>query len=179
MIIEKKKTKISLLIILIVTTIMLATFYSLSRYKTTGAGSSTGRVAQHILGIEKDNTINLPMQNIKPGSSQDYYFEITNEENEKKNEVTLEYTIELENKANLPLEFTMYRYNEKTTEYEEIKLSANITEKIRMEVNEEKNHKYKIEIKWKENTEKATYDSYKYSKTLDYIKIIVNAEQVD
>lgn len=176
---KQKITVLSILLTLTIIAIILATFFTLSKYKTTVTGIGSGRVAQYILGIEKDNTINLPMQNIKPGSSQEYYFEITNEENEKKNEVTLEYTIELENKANLPLEFTMYRYNEKTTEYEEIKLSANITEKIRMEVNEKKNHKYKIEIKWKENTEKATYDSYKYSKTLDYIKIIVNAEQVD
>lgn len=169
----------SLAIIITIITIVLFTSFSLSKYKTTSTGSSGGRVAQYVLKINEDSTVNIPITDIKPNSSQEYYFEIINEENGKKNEVTLEYTIELENIANLPLEFTMYKYNEETKQYEEIKLNANITDKIKMMADESKNHKYKIEIKWKDNNGEATYDSYKYSKTLDYIKIIVNAKQVD
>ena len=48
-----------------------------------------------------------------------------------------------------------------------------------MNVNEINNHKYKLEIKWKNNTSDSNYDSYKFSKTIDYIKLIVNATQKD
>ena len=101
------------------------------------------------------------------------------EENETKNEITLKYTIELENIANLPLEFKLYKYNEYTTEYDELKLNSNTTDDININASDKINHKYKLEIKWKENTENLNYDSYKYSKTIDYIKLVVNAVQAD
>ena len=54
-----------------------------------------------------------------------------------------------------------------------------ILKQIANKADETINHKYKLDIKWKENTQSAEYDSYKYSKTIDYIKLIVNAVQVD
>ena len=168
-----------LLIVFTFITTIIVIFFSLSRYKSTVAGSSIGRVAQYVLGIQTDNELNVPINKIKPNNSQDFYFEITNEENNSKNEVTLKYTIELENKANLPLDFILYKYDESTSKYKEIKLSANITEEFEMNVKNEANHKYKVNVKWKDNTTNSSYDSYKYSKTIDYLKIIVNAVQVD
>lgn len=172
-----KKPKILVIVTLITT--MLVTFISLSRYESTIAGKSEGRIATYILGISTNNIINVPISPVTPNNSQEFYFELTNkDENEKKNEVTLQYTIQLENMANLPLDFLLYKFNETTTEYDKIQLNANITDNIKY-ITEETNHKYKLEIKWKENTQNTTYDSYKYSKTLDYIKIRVNAVQVD
>ena len=91
----------------------------------------------------------------------------------------LKYTIELENMANLPLELKLYKYNESSSTYGEVQLNANVSTEEVMKANEQIDNRYKLEIKWKENTQNAEYDSYKYSKTIDYIKIIVNAVQVD
>lgn len=169
-----------LLIFFTFITMLIVTFLSLSKYRSTIAGSSTGRVAKYVLGISKNNIINIPIEPVEPNNSQEFYFEISNEtENKKKNEVTLKYNIELENMANLPLEFKLYKYNEDSTEYDELRLNSNVTDNINISASDKINHKYKLELKWKKNTENSNYDSYKYSKTIDYIKIIVNAAQVD
>lgn len=174
-----KKPKILIIVTLITT--MFVTFISLSRYESTIEGKSEGRIATYILGISTNNIINIPISPVIPNNSQEFYFELTNKDvNENKNEVTLQYTIQLENMANLPLDFSLYKFNEATiAEYDKIELNANITDNIMYNVTEDTNHKYKLEIKWKENTQNTTYDSYKYSKTIDYIKVIVNAVQVD
>ncbi len=170
--------KKKILLAITVVTIILAAYFSLAKYNGATAGSSEGRVAKYALGITTDNVINVPITPATPNNSQEFYFELTNKE-EKKNEVTLKYTIELENMANLPLEFKLYKYNENTTEYDEIQLNTNVSEEIVMKADERINHKYKLDTKWKENTQSTEYDSYKYSKTIDYIKLIVNAVQVD
>ena len=170
--------KKKILLAITVVTIILAAYFSLAKYNGATAGSSEGRVAKYALGITTDNVINVPITPATPNNSQEFYFELTNKE-EKKNEVTLKYTIELENMANLPLEFKLYKYNESNTSYEALSLNANVSEEREMKADETINHKYKLDIKWKENTQSAEYDSYKYSKTIDYIKLIVNAVQVD
>ena len=172
--------KKKILIITAVVTIIIATYISYAKYTTSAAGNSGGRVAKYTLEMATNNIINVPITPVTPNNSQEFYFELTNkEENQRKNEVTLKYTIEIENMANLPLEFKLYKYNENSTEYEELKLNANVSENVTMKADEEENHKYKLEIKWKENTQSTEYNSYKYSKTMDYIKLIVNAVQVD
>ena len=165
-----------LLIFFTFITMLIVTFISLSKYRSTIAGSSTGRVAKYVLGISTNNIISIPVAPVEPNNIQEFYFELNNEE---ENEVTLKYNIELENMANLPLEFKLYKYNENSTEYDELKLNSNVTDDISISASDKINHKYKLEIKWKENTENSNYDSYKYSKTIDYIKIVVNAVQVD
>lgn len=164
-----------LLIVVTFITTLIVMCFSLAKYKSTVAGDSVGRAAKYVLGILNDSEINVPINGIKPNSSQDFYFEITN----NKNEVTLKYTIELENMANLPLDFILYRYDENTYEYKEIKLNANVTEEFEMNAKDRINHKYKVKVKWKDNTMNLSFDSYKYSKTIDYLKIIVSAIQVD
>lgn len=168
-----------LLIVFTFITTIIVIFFSLSKYKSTIAGSSIGRVAQYVLGIQTNNEMNVPINEMKPNSSQEFFFDIINEENNSKNEVTLNYTIELENKANLPLDFILYRYDENSSEYKEINLNANTTEEFEMDTKNKIDHKYKVKVKWKDNTTNLNYDSYKYSKTIDYLKISVNAIQVD
>lgn len=172
--------KKKILLAITILTIVLAAYISFAKYKNVATGSSEGRVAKYALGITTNNIINVPITPATPNNRQDFYFELTNkDENNKKNEVTLKYTIELENKANLPLEFKLYKYDENNAEYSEVQLNANVSKEEAMRADETINHKYKLEIKWKENTQNAEYDSYKYSKTIDYIKVIVNAVQVD
>ena len=172
--------KKKILLAIAVVTIILAAYYSSAKYKTETVGNSEGRVAACVLGITTDNIIDIPITPVAPDNSQEFFFEIINQdENKKKNEVTLKYTIELENMANLPLEFKLYKYNESSSTYGEVQLNANVSTEEVMKANEQIDNRYKLEIKWKENTQNAEYDSYKYSKTIDYIKIIVNAVQVD
>ena len=119
--------KKKILLAITVVTIILATYFSFAKYNGSAVGSSEGRVAKYALGITTDNVINVPITPVTPSNSQEFYFELTNkDENNKKNEVTLKYTIELENMANLPLEFKLYKYNENTTEYDEMQLNANV-----------------------------------------------------
>ena len=149
---QKRIKSPKLLIFFTFITMLIVTFLSLSKYKSTIAGSSTGRVAKYVLGISTNNIISIPVSPVEPNNSQEFYFELSNEEeNEKQNEVTLKYNIELENMANLPLEFKLYKYNENSAEYNELKLNSNVTDSININASDKINHKYKLEIKWKEN----------------------------
>lgn len=180
----KKNNKIikvpNILLNLAFISMLIVMTISVSKYKTTAIGNSETRVAKYVLGISSDSSINIPLKSALPNSSQELYFVLTNEdEKSNKNEVSLKYTIELENSANLPLEFKLYKYNETATEYEEIKLNSNVSDEFYINAGEKINNKYKTEIKWKENTQNIEYDSYKYSKTIDYVKITVNVVQMD
>lgn len=169
----------TLIFITIITSIIVVAF-SMSRYQSTFAEEDNGSVAMSILDIQASDILTLKMNPNSPNCSQEFNFEVSNENGDgEKNEVSLLYTIEIENVANLPLNFTIYKFNEETKEYEVINMTSNITEQFEMNVNEINNHKYKLKIDWKTNTENVAYDSYKYSKTMDYVKIIVNAIQKD
>lgn len=166
-----KKNRILLLIVLISTVIV--TMVSFSKYKTAVATSDSTRTAVPIITMNSE-PLNL---SINPAENeQSYVFEIANYSGNKESEVSMEYSIRINNSKNLPLIFELYDYNEETkTEIGENLLSAdNVTSNISMLVGTKQSNKYILKIKWQEDER-----DYKYNKEIDYVQINVNSRQMD
>ncbi len=166
-----------LMVVLVIITTSIVLIFSLSKYKSTVASENSAKVAAFVLELQSDSILDIPIEPIAPNSKQEILFEVSNQKDQKQSEITMQYTVEISSMANLPLSFKLYRYNESTKQYEQVKLTANTTDQIKYGFSEQVNHKYKLEINW--NTNAENYNSYEYSKTIDKIKIAVNAIQVD
>lgn len=167
----KKGNIILVLIILIailVLIISLATSYA--RYEQKYTATNTTQVAVPIIKLLDTETITLKIN--PKNSEKTYRFNVSNIENEKKSEVSMQYTIQITTLENLPLEFELYKWeNEQVTTTN--LLTNNITENIQMRLGSPA-HEYQLKIKWKDNN-----NDYKYAKVVDYIQIRVHSEQID
>ena len=72
---NKKRIKSpKILIFFTFVTMLIVTFLSLARYKSTVASGSTGRVAKYVLGISTNNIISVPITPVAPNNSQEFLF---------------------------------------------------------------------------------------------------------
>lgn len=169
---NKKNRKLFLLAII---TTIIVTAWSISKYKATTATSDATRTAMPVINLNESNTdLNFeinPVNNI-----QNYVFEVTNYSGNNESEVSMEYNIKLSNSKNLPLNYSIYKYNKETKkeEGENLLLENNITERFCMQVGSKQTDTYILKIEWKEGE-----NSYLYSKEIDYIQISVNSRQID
>ena len=140
---DKNRISLKILIFLsIITTIIVASL-SLSKFESSVATEDGTRVAYPIINLATETeVISVPISPVIGENT--YTFSISNKEEEKQSEVSIEYTIQIESLENLPLEFELYTYD------------------------------YQLKFKWREDE-----TSYKYSKTIDYIQLIVNSYQKD
>lgn len=169
---KNRKLKIeNLLLLCIITTIAITTL-TLSRYETTVAGNDSTRVAIPIINLSS-NVLNVTVSPINP--MQEYIFSVSNTEETKSSEVSMEYTIKVNSFGNLPLEFELYTFNNNTEGIENLFEGNGTTTSssiIRIEDNQVRT--YKLKIKWKENNK-----DYKLSNTIDYVQVILDSKQVD
>lgn len=168
----KSGNKLKNLIMLCIFTTIIVTTLTLSRYKSSIAGSSSAKVATPVINISAENPV-IDV-NINPMQSENIYeFSVSNIENEQKSEVSMEYTIQIESLRNLPLYYELYRIEDENETTDLFEKNGDITEKIEMNLEESK-HTYKLKIKWQEDEQ-----SYLYAQTIDYIQIILNSNQMD
>lgn len=166
-----KKNRI-LMLIVIVSTIIVTTV-SISKYKSTVASSDTAKTAVPIITVNAD-PVNI---NINPASNeQNYIFEVANYNGDKESEVSMEYSIKINNSKNLPLTFELYNYDEnRKAEIGSNLLSQdNITGNVSMLVGGKQSNKYMLKIKWQEDKR-----DYTYSKEIDYVQIGINSRQMN
>ena len=149
-------------------TIISATL-SISGYKTVSSSTDNAREAIPVINISS-NLLNIAIEINPLKEIPDYVFEVSNYDEQKESEVSMEYNLQIKTSNSLPLEFEIYNY------YDDNKtnlLVNNSTNKIKMDVGQE-NNKYGLKIKWKENQK-----NYLYSQEIDYIQLILNSEQID
>ncbi|MBR1802456.1 MAG: hypothetical protein IJ777_00540 [Clostridia bacterium] len=169
---KAKKLSVSKLILFSIITTMIVTVLTSSRYESSTASSDNAKVAVPVINLSS-NTLDL---SINPNTDEkEYVFKVTNTEDEKQTEVTMEYAIQIKSLGNLPLEFELYQYEDGVLGNTNL-LSGNgsITNFIKMGLNEKIEHTYMLKIKWRQ-TEK----SYQYNKTIDYVQVVLDSKQVD
>ncbi len=172
-----KKINLRTLVCITIITVIISTFFSLASYHSALSGSGKGQVASVALSIDNETTLNLPIGPLDSDSEQSFEFEIFNKSDKRKNEVTMKYYIEIINDyANLPLNFSIYQLNE-NNQYELLSLNSNKTQEFYLGYSEDKGDKYKLIIRWNKDAE--NYNDYKFSKSMDLIKVKVVSEQVD
>ena len=157
-----------LLLLCIITSIILVSV-SISKYKNVMSVSDSVQVAVPIINLE-ENVLDV---RINPTDTEkDYVFKVSNKEEDKKSEVSMQYTLEIKNTNNLPLKFELYNYANGAIVGENL-LSNNKTQIIPLKLNDEEQG-YQLKIKWNQENK-----NYQYAKVIDYVQIVLNSSQID
>ena len=157
-----------LLLLCIITSIILVSV-SISKYKNVMSVSDSVQVAVPIINLE-ENVLDV---RINPTDTEkDYVFKVSNKEEDKKSEVSMQYTLEIKNTNNLPLKFELYNYANGAIVGENL-LSNNKTQIIPLKLNDEE-QEYQLKIKWNQENK-----NYQYAKVIDYVQIVLDSSQID
>lgn len=171
---QRKKLRTDRLIFLFIITTIIVTILTLAKYKSTIATEESSiKVAFPAIDLLSDEILDV---DINPTTEdKELIFAVTNTEEEKRTEVAMNYTVKIESLSNLPLEFELYTYDNNTKGTENLlQGNGNITDDINFNFNEDKTDTYMLIIKWKEGQ-----TDYRYSHTIDYVRIVVNGVQAD
>lgn len=171
---QRKKLRTDRLIFLFIITTIIVTVLTLAKYKSTVATEeSSAKVAFPAIDLLSDEVLDV---DINPTTEEkEFIFSVTNTEEEKRTEVTIKYTIQIQTLSNLPLEFELYTYeNEIKGTKNLLDGNGNITDYINFDFDEDKIDKYMLIIKWKDGQ-----TDYRFSHTIDYVRVVVNGVQVD
>lgn len=163
-----KKTK-RLFLAVLITTIIVTTL-ALSKYKTASASKDRARIATPVISLSS-NLLDIGIEISPYKDVADYVFEVSNYDEQKESEVSMEYTLQVKTSKSLPLEFELYNYDD---ESKTNLLIGDSTDKIQMYADQKTNKKYGLKIKWNENQK-----NYLYADEIDYIQLVLNGEQVD
>ena len=167
---KSKKITVDKLIFLCLFTTMIVIFLSISKYQSTTAGSDNIKVASPVIMLSS-NTLQIKINPIE--AEQEYLFQVSNSDEEKRSEVSMKYTLEIKTLSNLPLDFELYQIG---SEENLLEGNGNTTKEITMYLNEDEKviNEYRLKIKWREEE-----NSYKFSNVADCVQIVLNSTQVD
>jgi hypothetical protein len=144
---------------------MLATGVSLSRYKTTVAGSGTVSVARPV--VEFSNNSAVTIAGMLPGEIRDFEFSVTNR---GQNEVTMKYALGVVTPDGWPISAVILRGNGAAlspAEWEIMNYSS-----------EETKHGYTLRLTW-DASAPGSASSTNMGQTWSGLKIHLDAVQVD
>ena len=171
---KKKNNKILIINICIIASILIiVSIISVifSKYITRVDGTASIIVAHPKLALYDSNNI---LYCAVPTCDDEIIFSVDNSESYGiMSQVALKYNIQVESCNNLPLEFELYKYENSERVGENLFYGTGSTTKdFLIEHTVDTSHCYCLVVKW-------TDRDYKYSNTLDYIRITVNAAQTD
>ena len=154
--------------------LIIISFFSIhltnSRYTSGKKGKGDFEIAKPV--IEFKNISSADINNMMPGQTAEYYFNIINVDSESKNEVLINYYIEVSFEDNdLPITYTIYDITNGNEV--ELETNSNKTSLISLGYKEIETHKYKIEFEWK-----SEENNISYSNKQTTFNIEVYAEQV-
>ena len=177
----RKKTR---LIVLLITTIILicGTGITYSLFTSSATLVTNQKIATFVFNTQKTDVIELPITNLNPGDKTNYTFKVTNTLDNKKSEVTINYSMTIKTYHFMPLEIVMYKIeneqdkmiikcDETYSRNKENQLLCNTPVQI-MKHSQSVQDNYKLEIIFPEE-----YNSEVYSELVDYIDIEINSWQ--
>ena len=164
------KRKVFYLCILFVLISFLYSFnVTTSRYVGQIEASEENIVAVPILTLSND-TMTYTIDNMMPGNEKTYEFVVSNYENDKINEVFLDYYFQIDIGKEIPLTVELYDI---TSGESKLNITDGKTDKIRMDYGTETSKRYKLKIMWN-----AKDNNYKYAGKTIKCNVILEAEQV-
>lgn len=141
--IRDNKVKIIVLILLFFTILLgILVGISFSKYQSKFIGQVFSNIAKPVLEVRKEQSLLLTA--LAPKAT--YVFEVRNYKEDELNQIEMEYYIEIISNTDDAIKFNLYKGDE------EITLSNNKTEKIKLTKEEKQTHSYRLEI---------TYDKLK------------------
>lgn len=170
-----KKNKKSLIIRLIIFFILINLIllgiagFGNARYLSTFTGKGEAQTANQVVSILSDK--NILKMTVSPMQDSEYIFGVSNYNEDKRTQTDYTYSIKIDTMENLPLDYELYTYNNNIKGTQNL-LENNQTPEINMGYSADAVHNYILVCKWKDD-----YKDYRYSKTLDYVEVVVTAIQ--
>lgn len=125
-----------------------------SRYVSESNYNNNLEIAKPIIEIESDS--NKKIENMLPGDTAEYIFNVKNTDNTNKNEIMLNYYIKVVIPENgIPLTYKIYDITNGTEK--EININSNKTDLISLGFENIENHKYKIKFIWPKDKKDYSY----------------------
>jgi len=107
------KRKVMIILALILGTTFLAGIAYSAFFSSATLNVSDQKIAKFIFNAKTSEKIELPLVDIKPNMKEEYLFSVTNSEEEKISNVTINYQISIKTFHFIPLNIKLYKENEK------------------------------------------------------------------
>ncbi len=163
-----RRSRLWLMAILTITLFIYTFNVSLSRYSAS-INANQDVIAVPILTLTNNN-LNVSVDNMLPGDTREYQFEVNNEQDGKYNEVSLTYYFNLVSTTKVPLTLELYSVDGEEEKQIDLEQTATTngedtiktynTSKAPEQMNygtTEISRHYKIKIKWDEKDNSYTY----------------------
>lgn len=166
--------------------IILITFFSgitYSFFNSAVAVNTTERgIANFVFQTKELENIDIDLSDIKPGDTKNILFSVTNKEEEKRSDVTIEYILKIKTYHFMPLDINLYKKEKDEFKFVE-KCDETYTRNSDNELvcsmptetlvyTDDKEHEYKLEIIFP-----SQYNDLVYSNLVDYINLEIDSWQ--
>ena len=177
------KKKVIILVILIVCTLFISGLTYSKFNVDADLVMEDQKIASFVFQGNKTDNINIPLDSIVPGDSKDYLFSVSNNDDNKNSEVTLNYQLTIKTYHFLPLKINLYKEDndsnsniiltcdETYSRNEENSIVCN-SDVIEMNYKEKVNDNYRLNISFPSN-----YNESEYSNITDYIDLEIKSWQ--
>lgn len=177
---QDKKTKLKIIVMLVTSIVLICgsgITYSLFTSSTKAVANQ--KIAQFVFNATKTDVIELPITNLNPGAKSEYKFQVTNNIDNKRSDVTIKYQMTIKTFHFMPLEINLYKENEETPLLTCEESSRNTdnevvcnTEVQTMDYKLNATDNYKLVIEFPEE-----YNDDSYTDLVDYIDIEIKSWQ--
>ena len=175
-----KKIKLKIIVMLASSIVLICgsgITYSLFTSSTKVVANQ--KIAKFVFNAAKTDVIELPISNLNPGEKAEYTFQVTNNIDNKRSDVTIKYQMTIKTFHFMPLEINLYKENEGTPLLTCEESSRNTdnevvcnTEVQTMDYKLNATDNYKLVIEFPEE-----YNDDSYTDLVDYIDIEIKSWQ--
>ena len=175
-----KKTRLKIIVMLVSSIVLICgSGITYSLFTSSSRLVATQKIAQFVFNATKTDVIELPITNLNPGAKSEYKFQVTNNIDNKRSDVTIKYQMTIKTFHFMPLEINLYKENEETPLLTCEESSRNTdnevvcnTEVQTMDYKLNATDNYKLVIEFPEE-----YNDDSYTDLVDYIDIEIKSWQ--
>ena len=175
-----KKTRLKIIVMLISSIVLICgSGITYSLFTSSSKLVANQKIAQFVFNATKTDVIELPIANLNPGAKSEYKFQVTNNIDNKRSDVTIKYQMTIKTFHFMPLEINLYKENEETPLLTCEESSRNTdnevvcnTEVQTMDYKLNATDNYKLVIEFPEE-----YNDDTYTDLVDYIDIEIKSWQ--
>ena len=175
-----KKTRLKIIVMLVSSIVLICgSGITYSLFTSSSRLVANQKIAQFVFNATKTDVIELPITNLNPGAKSEYKFQVTNNIDNKRSDVTIKYQMTIKTFHFMPLEINLYKENEETPLLTCEESSRNTdnevvcnTEVQTMDYKLNATDNYKLVIEFPEE-----YNDDSYTDLVDYIDIEIKSWQ--
>ena len=175
-----KKTRLKIIVMLVSSIVLICgSGITYSLFTSSSRLVANQKIAQFVFNATKTDVIELPIANLNPGAKSEYKFQVTNNIDNKRSDVTIKYQMTIKTFHFMPLEINLYKENEETPLLTCEESSRNTdnevvcnTEVQTMDYKLNATDNYKLVIEFPEE-----YNDDSYTDLVDYIDIEIKSWQ--